>query len=96
MLPRALGGQGAADVYVWAASRLCEDLQCLAARYGRQALAGGPDLYGDEDLLEGLAKHLHSRGVDEEAVQAQLRRLRGADYGLDPNPSASLGKQPGA
>ena len=71
-----------------------ENLQCLNARYGRKAFAGGRDYYyGEEELLEGLAKHLHSRGVDEEAVQPQLRRLRVVDYILDPTPFAHLGQE---
>ena len=39
--------RGAADVYVRTAARVCENLQCLSACYGRKALAGGPDYYGE-------------------------------------------------
>ena len=53
-------------------------------------MAGGPDFYGEEELLEGPAKHLWDQGVEETAAQAQLARLKATDYHLDPTPTANL------
>ena len=80
-------------MYVRWAARVCENLQCLAARNGRKAFARGPDYNGDEAQLACSAKHLRGKSVGEEAIQAQLDRLRVANYSLHPMPSANLSKE---
>ena len=75
----AAGLLGAPQTFTSVRLHVCENLQCLAARYGRRSSDGGLDFYGGEELLEGLAKHLRDQGVLETAVQAQLARLKVAD-----------------
>ena len=76
--------RGNQDVYVRTATRVCENLQNLAARYGRRSLAGGPDYYGEEHLLAQLRAHLVETGISKDDAQVQVSKLLFADCSLDP------------
>ena len=76
--------RGSQDVYVRTAVRICENLQNLAARYGRRSLASGPDYYGEEHLLAQLRVHLVATGTSEEDARAQVAKLLSSDCSLNP------------
>ena len=76
--------RGSQDVYVRTAIRICENLQNLAARYGRRSLASGPDYYGEEHLLAQLRAHLVETGTSEEDARAQVVKLLSSDCSLNP------------
>ena len=85
-----------ADRYARTATRIVENLQILAARAAREVLNGGPDLFGEEETLEGLRAFLKKKGVDEEAAQRQLDLLTLADTSrqIPPNALQALQAQP--
>ena len=83
------GAQGSQDAYVRTAARVQENLQVLTARHARLSYKGGPDFYGEEDLLENLRIHLLAKGVDADEAQAQVARLTCADYSAPTAPWAT-------
>ena len=64
---RALLGRwrasGATDTYVRTALRAVENVQLLTAARARESLAGGPDYFGEEELLTRFLKHLFENGL---------------------------------
>jgi hypothetical protein len=68
-----------ADGYARTAQRVVEGLQRLAARAAKRVLNGGPDLFGEEEVLEQLRLFLQTRGVSGEKAAWQLEALTLAD-----------------
>ena len=75
---------GSTDTYVRTALRVVENVQLLAASRAQQSLGGGPDFFGEEELLNRMFKFLVSRGWSEAAAAAVEKRLTVADYSLSP------------
>ena len=47
------------------------------------SLGGGPDFFGEEEVLDLLAAHLRTHALPEEAIQHQLRLLEVADVDVE-------------
>ena len=75
---------GSTDSYVQTALRVVENVQLLAASRAQQSHAGGPDFFGEEELLNRMSKFLVARGWSEEAAAAVEKRLKVANYDLSP------------
>ena len=82
--------QGSEDSYVRTAVRVVENLQRYAADHGRVSLAGGADFFGEEHLLEQLRDFLSAGGMSWEEAQAQMDRLKVADYEADNHPRGGI------
>ena len=82
--------QGAEDLYVRTAVRITENLQRLAAAHARASLQGGPDFFGEEHLFDGLRAHLLAQQVAAVEIEAQIRRLKVANFELAPTPLGSV------
>ena len=65
--------------YARTATRVVENLQILAARAARLVWNGSPDLFGEEEAIEGLRLFLQTRHVQEERIRRQLEVLTLAD-----------------
>ena len=74
--------RGSADTYVRTALRVCENLQKAAITHARRSLAGGPDFYGEEQVLASFAYHLCGLGLSEEEVDEAVGKLWGV-AGID-------------
>jgi hypothetical protein len=75
---------GSTDAYVRTALRVVENVQLLSASRAQQSLRAGPDFFGKEELLNGMFKFLVCRGWSESDAAAVEKRLRVADYSLNP------------
>ena len=53
-------------------------------------MAGGPDFFGEEEVLLGLKQHRLAMGVDNEAAEAQVQRLTRANTSLTPAPMGTM------
>ena len=64
-----------ADAYARTAQRVVENLQILAARAAKLVFNGGPDLFGEEEVVEDLRAFLLTRRVPAASIQRQVARL---------------------
>ena len=78
--------KGSAGVYVRTACRVVENLQKISARHAQASLCQGPDFFGEEGLLRDLATHLRLKGVAQDRLNDQVRRLSLCDFQLDVTP----------
>ena len=76
--------KGSSDIYVRTALRITENLQKCAAKHAKEAFQGGPDYFGEEEVLQGFTAHLQSGNSTAQAAKAATERLRRANYALDP------------
>ena len=76
--------RGSADSYVRTALRVTENLQVAAATHARLAFNGGPDFFGEEEILKAFERHLLDHGLAGEDAKEAAERLRTADYRKDP------------
>ena len=72
-----------ADGYVRTAFREVENLQLLAAKAARVACDGGPDLFGEEEILASYHDFLLTRGVSGPEAKAQVARLQVSNPSID-------------
>jgi hypothetical protein len=84
--------KGSADIYVRTALRICENLQVTAVRYARASLEGGPDFFGEEEVLANYQSHLAGLGLEDEEVSAAAAKLQAPDFTLDPVVDGDLKK----
>ena len=80
-----------ADCYVRTALRVTENLQVAAASHARFAFNGGPDFFGEEEILKGFEHHLRDHGLAPEEAARAAEGLRTADYKA--NPTVTLDPQ---
>ena len=83
--------RGSADSYVRTALRVTENLQAAAAVHARRAFNGGPDFFGEEEILKGFEAHLVCHGLAPGEAAKAAEGLKSADYRADP--TASLDPQ---
>ena len=76
--------KGSADVYVRTALRVCENLQRAVTTFAQDALAAGPDYFGEEQVLADYASFLARAGLADSEVDAATARLKSCNYKLDP------------
>ena len=73
------------------ALRVAENLQAAAAVHARRAFNGGPDFFGEEEILKGFEHHLRDHGLAPEEAARAAEGLRTADYKA--NPTVTLDPQ---
>ena len=71
-----------ADGYARTAARVVENLQILAAKAARRVWNGGPDLFGEESVLEDLRSFFRTRQVPDLETTAQITLLTSSDAAL--------------
>ena len=72
------------DAYIRTACRVVENLQRLAAEYGRRALDQGPDFFGEEEVLIQLRAFLRDNGVEDLYADSLVKNLTSSDASLVP------------
>ena len=87
-IPGPVGGHGSADSYVRTAVRtalqVTENLQVAATTHARLAFNGGPNFFGEDEILKAFEQHLLEQGLGEAHAKEATERLRTADCRKDP------------